>query len=64
VAGLTVPHAQSLENERQAFIELASGEIAQNLIRVFFLQERSKSFQPNQINLFERSVRCWWWVPG
>ena len=42
VAGLTVPHAQSLENERHAFIELASGEIAQNLIRVFFLQERSK----------------------
>ena len=42
VAGVTVPHAQSLENERRAFIELASGEIAQNLIRVFFLQERSK----------------------
>jgi 3-hydroxyacyl-CoA dehydrogenase / enoyl-CoA hydratase / 3-hydroxybutyryl-CoA epimerase len=42
VAGVTVPHAQSLENERRAVIELASGEIAQNLIRVFFLQERSK----------------------
>jgi 3-hydroxyacyl-CoA dehydrogenase/enoyl-CoA hydratase/3-hydroxybutyryl-CoA epimerase len=42
VAGVTMPHAQSLENERRAFIELASGEIAQNLIRVFFLQERSK----------------------
>ena len=42
VAGVTVPHAQSLENERRAFIELASGEIAQNLIRIFFLQERSK----------------------
>jgi 3-hydroxyacyl-CoA dehydrogenase / enoyl-CoA hydratase / 3-hydroxybutyryl-CoA epimerase len=42
VAGLTVPHVQSLENERRAFMELASGEIAQNLIRVFFLQERSK----------------------
>jgi 3-hydroxyacyl-CoA dehydrogenase / enoyl-CoA hydratase / 3-hydroxybutyryl-CoA epimerase len=42
VAGLTASHAQSLENERRAFIELASGAIAQNLIRVFFLQERSK----------------------
>jgi 3-hydroxyacyl-CoA dehydrogenase / enoyl-CoA hydratase / 3-hydroxybutyryl-CoA epimerase len=42
VAGITVPHAQSLENERRALIELASSEIAQNLIRVFFLQERSK----------------------
>jgi 3-hydroxyacyl-CoA dehydrogenase/enoyl-CoA hydratase/3-hydroxybutyryl-CoA epimerase len=42
VAGVTVPHAQSLENERRALIELASGEIAQNLIRIFFLQERSK----------------------
>jgi 3-hydroxyacyl-CoA dehydrogenase / enoyl-CoA hydratase / 3-hydroxybutyryl-CoA epimerase len=42
IAGVTVPHAQSLENERRAFIELASGEIAQNLIRIFFLQERSK----------------------
>jgi 3-hydroxyacyl-CoA dehydrogenase / enoyl-CoA hydratase / 3-hydroxybutyryl-CoA epimerase len=42
VTGLTVPHAQSLENEGRAFTELASGEIAQNLIRVFFLQERSK----------------------
>jgi 3-hydroxyacyl-CoA dehydrogenase/enoyl-CoA hydratase/3-hydroxybutyryl-CoA epimerase len=42
MAGLTVPHAESLENERRAFIDLASSEIAQNLIRVFFLQERSK----------------------
>jgi 3-hydroxyacyl-CoA dehydrogenase/enoyl-CoA hydratase/3-hydroxybutyryl-CoA epimerase len=42
VAGLTLPHAQSLENERSALLELASDEIAQNLIRVFFLQERSK----------------------
>jgi 3-hydroxyacyl-CoA dehydrogenase/enoyl-CoA hydratase/3-hydroxybutyryl-CoA epimerase len=42
VAGLTASHAQSLENERRAFIELASGATAQNLIRVFFLQERSK----------------------
>jgi 3-hydroxyacyl-CoA dehydrogenase/enoyl-CoA hydratase/3-hydroxybutyryl-CoA epimerase len=42
VAGLTTSHAQSLENERRAVIELASGVVAQNLIRVFFLQERSK----------------------
>jgi 3-hydroxyacyl-CoA dehydrogenase/enoyl-CoA hydratase/3-hydroxybutyryl-CoA epimerase len=50
VAGLTATHAQSLENERRAFVELAAGEIAQNLIRIFFLQERSKklSIQTDQ----------------
>jgi len=50
VAGVTVPHAESLKNERRAVIELASGEIAQNLISVFFLQERSKklSIEPGQ----------------
>ncbi len=42
VAGLTVSHAQSLENEKNAFIELARGAAAQNLIRIFFLQERAK----------------------
>jgi len=42
VTGLTATHAQSLENERRVFVELAAGEIAQNLIRIFFLQERSK----------------------
>ncbi len=42
VAGLTIPHAQSLENEKNAFIELARGAAAQNLIRIFFLQERAK----------------------
>ncbi|MBV9274233.1 MAG: enoyl-CoA hydratase/isomerase family protein [Verrucomicrobia bacterium] len=42
VAGLKSPHAVSLENEKKAVIELATGDVAQNLIRVFFLQERSK----------------------
>jgi 3-hydroxyacyl-CoA dehydrogenase / enoyl-CoA hydratase / 3-hydroxybutyryl-CoA epimerase len=41
-SGLTMPHAQALESERRAVIELASGEVAQNLIRIFFLQERAK----------------------
>jgi 3-hydroxyacyl-CoA dehydrogenase/enoyl-CoA hydratase/3-hydroxybutyryl-CoA epimerase len=42
VAGLSATHAQSLENEKKGFIELARGPVAQNLIRVFFLQERAK----------------------
>ena len=42
VAGLACSHAESLANERRAFIELATGAPAANLIRVFFLQERAK----------------------
>jgi 3-hydroxyacyl-CoA dehydrogenase / enoyl-CoA hydratase / 3-hydroxybutyryl-CoA epimerase len=41
-AGLSVSPAQSLVNERNGFVELARGAAAQNLIRIFFLQERSK----------------------
>ncbi len=40
--GLKSPTAVSFENEKKAFIELTKGEVAQNLIRVFFLQERAK----------------------
>jgi 3-hydroxyacyl-CoA dehydrogenase/enoyl-CoA hydratase/3-hydroxybutyryl-CoA epimerase len=42
VAGLSATQAQSLENEKKAFVELARGPVAQNLIRVFFLQERAR----------------------
>jgi 3-hydroxyacyl-CoA dehydrogenase/enoyl-CoA hydratase/3-hydroxybutyryl-CoA epimerase len=41
-ASLTLPHEQSLENEKNRFVELALGSHAQNLIRVFFMQERAK----------------------
>ncbi len=41
-ASLTLPHEQSLANEKNRFVELALGSEAQNLIRVFFLQERAK----------------------
>jgi 3-hydroxyacyl-CoA dehydrogenase/enoyl-CoA hydratase/3-hydroxybutyryl-CoA epimerase len=40
-----VPHEQSLLNERTGFMELARTETAQNLIRIFFLQERSKKLK-------------------
>jgi 3-hydroxyacyl-CoA dehydrogenase/enoyl-CoA hydratase/3-hydroxybutyryl-CoA epimerase len=40
--GLKSPTAVSFENEKKALIELTKGEVAQNLIRVFFLQERAK----------------------
>jgi 3-hydroxyacyl-CoA dehydrogenase / enoyl-CoA hydratase / 3-hydroxybutyryl-CoA epimerase len=40
-----VPHEQSLQNERTAFVELAQTETAQNLIRVFFLQQRSQKLK-------------------
>ncbi|MBV9490219.1 MAG: enoyl-CoA hydratase/isomerase family protein, partial [Verrucomicrobia bacterium] len=42
VANLSATPAQCLENEKKAFVELASGPVARNLIRVFFLQERAK----------------------
>ena len=42
VAGVSVSHAQSLENERREFVALAQTPVAQNLIRVFFLQERAR----------------------
>ncbi|MBV8213541.1 MAG: enoyl-CoA hydratase/isomerase family protein [Verrucomicrobia bacterium] len=42
VNGLKSPTAVSLENEKKAIIDLTNGEVAQNLIRVFFLQERAK----------------------
>src|SRR5208283_5402250 len=41
-SSLDVPHEQSLANEKAGFIELALSETAQNLIGVFFLQERAK----------------------
>jgi 3-hydroxyacyl-CoA dehydrogenase/enoyl-CoA hydratase/3-hydroxybutyryl-CoA epimerase len=40
--GLKSPTTVSFENEKKALIELTKGEVAQNLIRVFFLQERAK----------------------
>ena len=49
VAGLKSTHAVSLENEKKALVELAKGEVAQNLLRVFFLQERSKKLQAGPV---------------
>jgi 3-hydroxyacyl-CoA dehydrogenase / enoyl-CoA hydratase / 3-hydroxybutyryl-CoA epimerase len=42
LSGLKSPTEVSFENEKKAFIELAKGDVAQNLIRAFFLQERAK----------------------
>ena len=44
-ASLTVSHEESLANEKNRFVELALGETAQNLIRIFFLQERAKKLK-------------------
>ena len=44
-ASVEVPHEQSLLNERTGFMELAGTETAQNLIGIFFLQERSKKLK-------------------
>jgi 3-hydroxyacyl-CoA dehydrogenase/enoyl-CoA hydratase/3-hydroxybutyryl-CoA epimerase len=44
-ASLNVSHEQSLANEKNAFIELALSETAQNLIGLFFLQERAKKLK-------------------
>jgi 3-hydroxyacyl-CoA dehydrogenase / enoyl-CoA hydratase / 3-hydroxybutyryl-CoA epimerase len=44
-ASLNVSHEQSLANEKNRFIELALSETAQNLIGIFFLQERAKKLK-------------------
>jgi 3-hydroxyacyl-CoA dehydrogenase/enoyl-CoA hydratase/3-hydroxybutyryl-CoA epimerase len=53
-ASLNLSHEQSLANEKNKFVELALGNEAQNLIRVFFLQERAKKLK---IDLAESSGR-------
>lgn len=45
-ASTSVSHEQSLANEKNCLIELARTETAQNLIGVFFLQERAKKLRP------------------
>jgi 3-hydroxyacyl-CoA dehydrogenase/enoyl-CoA hydratase/3-hydroxybutyryl-CoA epimerase len=44
-ASLTASHEESLANEKNRFVELTLGETAQNLIRIFFLQERAKKLK-------------------
>ena len=44
-ASLKLSHEESLANEKNKFVELALGETAQNLIGLFFLQERSKKLK-------------------
>ncbi len=46
-ASLNVPHEQSLANEKNSCVELALTETAQNLIGLFFLQERAKKLKPD-----------------
>jgi 3-hydroxyacyl-CoA dehydrogenase/enoyl-CoA hydratase/3-hydroxybutyryl-CoA epimerase len=46
-ASLNVPHEQSLANEKNYCVELALTETAQNLIGLFFLQERAKKIKPD-----------------
>ncbi len=52
-ASLSVPHEVSLANEKNKFLELALGETAQNLIGLFFLQERAKKLKlPKELEGF------------
>ena len=44
-ASLTVSHEQSLANEKNYLVELALTETTQNLIGIFFLQERAKKLR-------------------
>jgi 3-hydroxyacyl-CoA dehydrogenase / enoyl-CoA hydratase / 3-hydroxybutyryl-CoA epimerase len=44
-AGLSASHEQSLANEKRGLIELAQGPVSENLVRIFFLQERSKKLE-------------------
>ena len=42
INGLGVSHQESLKLEEQAFAELLTSDVANNLVNIFFLQERSK----------------------
>ena len=42
VKGLSVSREESLKLERNAFAELLTSDVANNLVNIFFLQERSK----------------------
>jgi 3-hydroxyacyl-CoA dehydrogenase/enoyl-CoA hydratase/3-hydroxybutyryl-CoA epimerase len=42
INGLSVSHQESLKLEEQAFAELLTSDVANNLVNIFFLQERSK----------------------
>jgi len=44
-ASLKMSHEESLANEKNKFVELALSETAQNLIGLFFLQERAKKLK-------------------
>jgi 3-hydroxyacyl-CoA dehydrogenase/enoyl-CoA hydratase/3-hydroxybutyryl-CoA epimerase len=44
-ASLKLSQEESLANEKNKFVELALGETAQNLIGIFFLQERAKKLK-------------------
>ncbi len=43
--GVRCSHQESLENEKNAIIELATGTVAKNLIGLFFLTERAKKLR-------------------
>jgi len=45
-ASLNVSHQQSLANEKNYFVELALTETAQNLLGLFFLQDRARKLKP------------------
>lgn len=45
VKALGVSHEEGLKLEKTAFIELAGGDVARNLISIFFLQERAKKLR-------------------
>ena len=42
INGLSVSHQESLKLEEKAFAELLTSDVANNLVNIFFLQERSK----------------------
>jgi 3-hydroxyacyl-CoA dehydrogenase / enoyl-CoA hydratase / 3-hydroxybutyryl-CoA epimerase len=51
-ASLKLSQEESLANEKNKFIELALGETAQNLIGIFFLQERAKKLKlPKELEI-------------
>ena len=53
IRGLRLPLEATLKLERKALVELIRGDISNNLVRVFFMQERAKNLTLSDIKIVE-----------
>ena len=53
IRGLRLPLERTLELERKTLVELIRGEISNNLVRIFFMQERAKHLSLKDVSFVE-----------